>query len=85
MHMNVATATASVVNHHHHHDAASSTFLLPLGQQMGPNDIIRSGPFFVPGVGGQEEEAASSPVVVVVVVVDRAGGGCGNIVTATDG
>ena len=46
---------------------------------MGPNDVIRSGPFVVPAVGGREEEEASSPVLVVVVVVDRAGGGCGNV------
>ena len=52
---------------------------------MGPNDVICSGLLFVPGVGGREEEAASSPVMVVVVMVDRAGGGCGNVITATDG
>ena len=57
---------------------------------MGPNDIIRSGPFVVPAVGGREEEEASSPVLVVVVTswltaLAVAVAMFTRIVTATDG
>jgi len=42
--VNVATATASVVNHHHHHHSWGCCVLLPLAPQMGPNDVMLFGP-----------------------------------------
>ena len=47
---------------------------------LGPNDISRSSPLVVPGVGGREEAASSTVVVVVVAVATFM---C--IITATDG